>query len=153
MDTNPPTMNDLHLTSASRHLLLKLFLLRTGSQMFRRSSDNDKMPSATSNQLFDELQSIKDIQWANLITLDLALYDSPNGKQKLASLLPSALRTSGFFSVQNFGVSKEAIEQQIKLSQAFFDLPLEEKQPYHDAAAWARGDRVGYRPIGSELRK
>jgi len=110
-------------------------------------------PAAPDQLLFDGLQSIKDISWANLVTLDLALYDSPGGKQKLASLLPAALRTSGFFSVKNIGVPKEAIEQQIKLSQAFFDLPLEEKLPYHDAAAWARGDRFGYRPIGSELRK
>jgi isopenicillin N synthase-like dioxygenase len=111
------------------------------------------MQSATSNQLFDGLQSMKDIEWADLVTIDLALYDLPGGKQKLANLITDAIRTSGFFSVKNFGVSKEAIEQQLKLCQALFDLPLEEKLPYHDAAAWARGERVGYRPIGSELRK
>lgn len=96
---------------------------------------------------------MKTIEWANLVTIDLAEFDSPGGKQKLANQIKDSVRTSGFFAVKNFGVSKESIKQQIELSQAIFDLPLEEKLPHHDAAAWARGERVGYRPIGSELRK
>jgi isopenicillin N synthase-like dioxygenase len=111
------------------------------------------MPSDTPDQFFDSLQSMKDIEWADLVTIDLALYDSADGKLKLAGLITDAIRTSGFFIVKNFGVSKEAIDQQIKLCQVFFGLPFEEKLPYHDATAWARGERVGYRPIGSELRK
>jgi len=96
---------------------------------------------------------MKTIEWANLVTIDLQEFDSSGGKQNLANQIKDSVRTSGFFSVKNFGISKESIRQQIDLAQAIFDLPLEEKLPYHDAAAWARGDRVGYRPIGSQLRK
>lgn len=95
---------------------------------------------------------MKDIEWANLVTLDLSMYDSPSGKQKLANQLTNAMRTSGFL-VKNFDISKEAIEQQLKLCQAFFELPFEEKLPYYDAAAWTRGELTGYRPIGGAVRK
>lgn len=111
------------------------------------------MPSASPDPEFDKLEAMKDIEWADLVTLDLSKFDSPEGKQELASQLAKAMRTSGFFSVKNFGVSKEILDQQVKLAQALFDLPLEEKLPYYDAEAWARGIRYGYRPIGSPLRK
>jgi isopenicillin N synthase-like dioxygenase len=86
-------------------------------------------PSASPNPVLDEVKSMEDIEWADLVTLDLSKFDLPGGKQELASQVINAARTSGFFSVKNYGISNEDIELQRKLSQAFFDLPLEKKAP------------------------
>ncbi len=95
--------------------------------------------------------SYKNIQWAELVTLDLSLFDSPGGKQKLANQLAETIRNVGFFVVNNFGIEQEKIEDQFKLCETLFDLPLDEKLPFHNAEAWAKGDIRGYRPIGSSL--
>ena len=107
------------------------------------------MPSAVQNGP----PSMQDVEWADLVTLDFSLFDSPNGKQQLAKKLAKALYTCGFFSVKNFGITREAIEQQLKLCHAFFELPLEEKLLYHDKEAWAQRNTVGYKPTGAYIRK
>lgn len=96
---------------------------------------------------------MEDIEWADLIELDLSIFDDGIGKQRLANRLAKAVRTNGFFTVKNFGIPKEEIEQQFKLCEGFFGLSLEEKLPYYHKDAHAAGDQTGYRPIGAQMRK
>jgi isopenicillin N synthase-like dioxygenase len=110
------------------------------------------MPSASPNPIPDSLQSMKDIQWLDPIELDLSLFDDEIGKQRLSNQLAKAVRTNGFFTVKNSGIPKEMIEQQFKLSRGFFELPLEEKLPYHNKEAYTAGDQTGYKPSDVRLK-
>jgi isopenicillin N synthase-like dioxygenase len=114
---------------------------------------NRTMPSGFLNSVQNGPPSMQDIEWADLNTLDLSLFDSPNGKQQLANKLAKSLHTCGFFSVKNFGIARETIEQQFKLCETFFGLPLEEKLLYHDKEGFARGDTTGYKPQGAHVRR
>ncbi|KIW81673.1 hypothetical protein Z517_04699 [Fonsecaea pedrosoi CBS 271.37] len=69
-----------------------------------------------------------DLDWADLITIDLSRFDAPGGKQALASQLKHAISTVGFFYVTNFGLSEEEVNAQFALAKAIFDQPEEEKQ-------------------------
>lgn len=42
-----------------------------------------------------------DLDWADLITLDLSQFDQPGGKQKLANQLRDAVHKVGFFYVRS----------------------------------------------------
>lgn len=46
----------------------------------------------------------EDLPWAELVTLDLAKFDTPEGKKELAAFLIKALREKGFFYVKNFNM-------------------------------------------------
>lgn len=46
----------------------------------------------------------EDLPWADLVTLDLAKYDTTEGKKELAAFLLKALREKGFFYVKNFNM-------------------------------------------------
>lgn len=86
-----------------------------------------------------------------MVELDLSLFDTQDGRQKLADQLADAIHTSGFFVVKNFGIEDEKIEKEFKICQELFELPLEEKLPFHFPERMAMGDIRGYRPIGSKL--
>ncbi|KAF7358295.1 Flavonol synthase [Mycena venus] len=68
-----------------------------------------------------------ELDWAPLIVIDLAKWDSPGGKQQLARDLTHAVRNVGFWVVINSGIPQEAIDRQFSLATTFFNLPLEEK--------------------------
>lgn len=87
------------------------------------------------------------LPWADLVTLDLSLYDTPKGRKELAQTLISAVREKGFFYVKNFGVSQEAVNRQFAIGKAFYDLPLEEKMQYVPDN-FAQGGFNGYMPAG-----
>ena len=70
------------------------------------------------------------MDWADLITVDLALYDTPGGKKQLAEILIKAVREDGFFYVKNFNISQERVNRQFSIGKQFYDLPLEEKAKY-----------------------
>lgn len=106
------------------------------------------MPSAEAPP---DRPSYKNIQWAELVELDLSLFDTPDGRQKLADQLADAIHTSGFFVVKNFGIEDEKIEREFEICEELFKLPLEEKLPFHFPERMAMGDIRGYRPIGSKL--
>jgi isopenicillin N synthase-like dioxygenase len=71
-----------------------------------------------------------DLDWADLITIDLSKFDLPGGKQDLAAQLKRAISTVGFFYVTNFGLTEEDVDEQFAICKAIFDLPAEEKQKY-----------------------
>ncbi|KAI0309609.1 Clavaminate synthase-like protein [Amylostereum chailletii] len=72
----------------------------------------------------------EDLPWAELVTLDLSLYHTPEGKKELAAFLIKALREKGFFYVKNFNISQEDVNRQFALGREFYELPLEEKLKY-----------------------
>jgi len=88
------------------------------------------------------------LDWAELVTLDLSLWDTPNGKDKLAKKLQHALQHVGFFYVKNFGLTQEEVDRQFALGRAFFELPLEEKLKFFSEAERDAGEYNGYRPPG-----
>lgn len=88
------------------------------------------------------------MDWAELVTLDLSLFSTPGGKEKLAEQLEYAAQHVGFFYVKNFGITQEEVMKQFALGREFYDLPLEEKLKYHNLEDLRRGEYNGYRPAG-----
>ena len=106
------------------------------------------MPSATLTPYQQVPETKEQLDWAELVTLDLSEFDSPGGKQKLASQLEHAAQNVGFFYVKNFGISQEEVDRQFALGREFYDLPLEERLKYHNIQDLERGEYNGYRPSG-----
>lgn len=90
------------------------------------------------------------VEWADLVTLDLAKFDEPGGKESLARQLFEALQTIGFFYIVNFGLSQEEVDRQFAIGKAVFDLPTEEKLSYR--ADLESGGYNGYKPLGLRVR-
>ena len=78
----------------------------------------------------DIAETTDDLDWADLITIDLSLFDEPNGKQKLAAQLKHAISTVGFFYVTNFGLNESEVDFQFSLAEQLFSLPSDTKQTY-----------------------
>lgn len=70
------------------------------------------------------------VDWADLATLDLSLFDSPAGKDRLAKQLFDAISQIGFFYVTNFGLSQEAVDRQFAIGKELFNLSMEQKLKY-----------------------
>lgn len=109
------------------------------------------MPSAVPElyQYSHVSETEENLDWADLPTIDLAKYGTPEGNAELKETLLDAIRTKGFFYVTNFGISQDAVDQQFALGQQFYELPLDEKLKYEpnlDA-----GDYNGYRPAGRRV--
>ncbi|KAI9732601.1 MAG: hypothetical protein M1834_003937 [Cirrosporium novae-zelandiae] len=108
------------------------------------------MPSAIHElSPYEQVPETKeDLDWAELVTLDLGLWDKPGGKQELAKKLEHAVHHVGFFYVKNFGLSQEEVDHQFALGREFYSLPLSEKLKFHSWAALESGNYNGYRPAG-----
>ncbi|WVW85281.1 hypothetical protein I302_107319 [Kwoniella bestiolae CBS 10118] len=88
----------------------------------------------------------ENLDWADLPTIDLSKFSTPEGKTELAQTLIEAIRTKGFFYVTNFGIPQEKVDRQFYLGSKFYDLPLEEKSKY--IPDLENGEYNGYRPAG-----
>ncbi|KAJ5387665.1 iron/ascorbate family oxidoreductase [Penicillium cosmopolitanum] len=82
----------------------------------------------------------EDLDWAELITLDLSEYEQPGGEG-----------ITRFFYVKNFNIGQEEVDRQFALGREFYALPLEEKLKYHNADDLVRGEYNGYRPAGHRI--
>ncbi|KIY45551.1 Clavaminate synthase-like protein [Fistulina hepatica ATCC 64428] len=92
------------------------------------------------------------LDWADLTTVDLSLYGTPEGKKQLAQTLVHAVRTAGFFYVKNFNISQERVDRQFAIGKQFFELPLEEKLTYGPADhGVSNGNYNGYFPAGRRI--
>jgi len=112
-------------------------------------SVEDRMPSKIEVSPYEQVPETKaDLDWAELVTLDLSLFNKPGGKEKLAKQLEHAVHHVGFFYVQNFGITQEEVDHQFALGREFYDLPLEEKLKFHNAVELESGNYNGYRPAG-----
>lgn len=86
------------------------------------------------------------LDWADLVTLDLSLFDAPGGKEQLAKQLFDAVQNIGFFYVINFGLSQEEVDRQFAIGKEFFELPMAEKLRFR--ADLENGGYNGYKPLG-----
>lgn len=86
---------------------------------------------------------------AQVPTVDLAKYGTPEGNAELAQTLIDAIRSKGFFYVVNYGISQDAVDRQFALGQSFYKLPLEEKLKY--VPDLENGVYNGYRPAGRRI--
>jgi isopenicillin N synthase-like dioxygenase len=86
------------------------------------------------------------LDWADLVTLDLSKFDQPGGKEALAKQLSDALQNIGFFYIVNFGLTQEQVDNQFAIGKSVFDLPTEEKIKYR--ADLENGGYNGYKPVG-----
>ncbi|QKX63731.1 uncharacterized protein TRUGW13939_10902 [Talaromyces rugulosus] len=88
-------------------------------------------------------QTKDNLDWAELEALDISLLKQPGGKQALANQVLNFINNNGFFYVKGHGLTDEQVNRQYAIAQAFFDLPLEEKEEY--ACNSAAGDFRGYK--------
>ncbi|SPO07421.1 probable iron/ascorbate family oxidoreductases [Cephalotrichum gorgonifer] len=109
------------------------------------------MPGVIVNRYEHTPETKEDLDWAELITLDLSLYEQAGGKEELVKQLEHAVRNVGFFYVKGFNISQEEVDRQFALGRAFYDLPLEEKLKFHNEADLTRGEYNGYRPAGRRV--
>ncbi|KAL7914322.1 hypothetical protein GGI35DRAFT_490577 [Trichoderma velutinum] len=87
-----------------------------------------------------------ELDWADLVTLDLSQFDKPGGKERLAKQLHEAIQKIGFFYITNFGLSQEAVDRQFAIGKEVFNLPMEEKLQFR--AELEKGGYNGYKPLG-----
>ncbi|RTE69517.1 hypothetical protein BHE90_016105 [Fusarium euwallaceae] len=87
-----------------------------------------------------------DLDWADLVTLDLSTFGQPGGKEALAKQLFDAIQNIGFFYIVNFGLTQEEVDRQFAIGKSFFELSADEKLKYR--ADLANGGYNGYKPLG-----
>ncbi|KFH40543.1 hypothetical protein ACRE_087650 [Hapsidospora chrysogenum ATCC 11550] len=96
---------------------------------------------------YQQVQETKhELEWADLVTLDLSKFDQPGGKEALAKQLFEALQTIGFFYIVNFGLDQKSVDRQFAIGKSLFELPTEEKLKYR--ADLESGGYNGYKPLG-----
>jgi isopenicillin N synthase-like dioxygenase len=88
-----------------------------------------------------------DLDYADLVTLDLSLFDTPDGKQQLASQLKTAISTIGFFYVTNFGIDPAKVDEQFEIAQQLFSMDMDAKMKFRVNPE--RQGFFGYKPMGS----
>lgn len=108
------------------------------------------MESFSSIRYQDIPETIADLEWADLITIDLSQFDEPGGKPKLAAQLKNAISTIGFFYITNFGLAGADIDRQFALAKAIFDLPEEEKREYR--VGHTKAGYFGWKPKGNRTQ-
>ena len=96
-------------------------------------------------------ETTADLDWADLITIDLSLFSQPGGKQHLATQLKHAISTVGFFYVTNFGLSEAEVDEQFALAEQIFSLPESLKQQYRVDAN--KQGYFGWKPRGSRKQQ
>jgi len=96
-------------------------------------------------------ETTADLEWADLVTIDLSQFDLPDGKRKLAAQLKHAISTVGFFYVINFGLTESEVDEQFALAKAIFDLPNDEKQKYRVDSS--KQGFFGWKPRGARKQQ
>ncbi|KAF8888023.1 hypothetical protein BD779DRAFT_1440344 [Infundibulicybe gibba] len=87
-----------------------------------------------------------DLDYANLAIIDLAKYNSPEGRAELVKEVREALSTVGFFYVINHGYTQEQTRRIFDIADIpFSQVSAEDKQKYV-AAMKADGSYQGYKP-------
>ncbi|KAJ1705349.1 gibberellin 20-oxidase [Aspergillus flavus] len=117
------------------------------TEVARQPSVPDGASSSTLRRYVHVPETKHELDWADLVTLDLSQFDIPGGKEKLAAQLKDAVHNIGFFYVTNFGLSPEEIDRQFAIGQELFELPESEKLKHR--ADLEAGNYNGYRPLGA----
>lgn len=116
-----------------------------------QSQQKVKMTDGASLRYQDIPETTVELDWADLIAIDLSLFDQPGGKQQLAKQLKHAISTVGFFYVVNFGLSEAEVDEQFELAQQIFALPAEDKQRFRVDAS--KQGFFGWKPRGSRKQQ
>ncbi|KAF4775656.1 hypothetical protein HER10_EVM0012995 [Colletotrichum scovillei] len=91
----------------------------------------------------------EDLDYVDLVNIDLSKFDTPEGRQQLAKDLYEAATGYGFLYLTNHGISNETYERQMRIANAAMTLKPEEKAPYEVTPEEdARGLYAGYKPAG-----
>lgn len=94
------------------------------------------------------------VDYVQLVNLDLAKFESPEGRKELADKLYEAATGHGFLTLTNHGISDETYKRQMQIANAVMTLPPEEKRPYEATPEEdAAGLYVGFKPAGELGRK
>ncbi|OJD33684.1 2og-fe oxygenase family oxidoreductase [Diplodia corticola] len=93
------------------------------------------------------LETKYQLDYADIPILDFGEFDRPGGVERLVAQTKEAVEGTGFFYVDNFGLSVDEINEQWELGKKILALPDEEKLKYR--AALEDGDYNGYRPLGA----
>ncbi|ODV81371.1 flavonol synthase [Suhomyces tanzawaensis NRRL Y-17324] len=89
------------------------------------------------------------LDWAELVLVDLSKWDQPGGKQELAETLKHGSSHDGFWAVTNSGISEEEIFEIFAYGKHFFDdYTLEQKRAVE--VDFASGNYFGYKPIANK---
>ncbi|KAL1731181.1 hypothetical protein EV714DRAFT_272060 [Schizophyllum commune] len=100
---------------------------------------------------YQHVQETKEnLDWAELVTIDLTTFNTPEGKKELAKQLIKAIREKGFFYVKGFDIPQEKVDRQFALGKQFYELPLEVKQQYTPEGL-EQGQFNGYVPAGRRI--
>ncbi|KAG6839742.1 hypothetical protein C0991_012121 [Blastosporella zonata] len=83
------------------------------------------------------------LDWAQLVSIDLSIFDAPNGKVQLAQSLKDAVTNWGFWVVTGTGLDAKEIDRQFSIGNAFFKQDLEEKKEV--PCDFSVGNYFGYR--------
>jgi hypothetical protein len=89
-----------------------------------------RAPALALNQNKRSRHFQEELDWADLVTVDLSKLDTPEGKKEQADILINAVRDKGFFYVKGFGISQDRVDRQFSLGKQFYELPLEEQKKY-----------------------
>ncbi|ODV94969.1 hypothetical protein PACTADRAFT_76553 [Pachysolen tannophilus NRRL Y-2460] len=106
----------------------------------------NELPPSLYNQI---PETKEDLDWADLVTIDLSLFGTPEGKKQLAHDLENAIKDHGFFYLKNFGLSQKEVDDQFAIAQAVFALDVKEKEKY--LADLSSGDYNKFRLPGNRI--
>ncbi|KAK6207024.1 clavaminate synthase-like protein [Colletotrichum tabaci] len=91
----------------------------------------------------------EDLDYVDLVNIDLSKFDDPEGQKQLAKDLFEAATGYGFLTLTNHGISDETYERQMRIANAAMTLKPDEKAPYEVTPEEdARGLYAGYKPAG-----
>ncbi|KAA1475249.1 Clavaminate synthase-like protein [Dentipellis sp. KUC8613] len=85
----------------------------------------------------------KDLEWADILTVDLSLYDT--ARDKLVDTVSRALQRDGFFYVVGHGLDPESLQRQFAIAQLAFDGVSQEEKEAHRAPIAEKGSFIGYK--------
>ncbi|TEA21723.1 hypothetical protein C8034_v004638 [Colletotrichum sidae] len=72
----------------------------------------------------------EDLDYVDLVNLDLSQFDDPAGRKQLAKDLYEAATGYGFLTLTNHGISDETYQRQMRIANAAMTLRPEDKAPY-----------------------
>ncbi|TDZ38065.1 Gibberellin 2-beta-dioxygenase 2 [Colletotrichum spinosum] len=72
----------------------------------------------------------EDLDYVDLVNLDLSQFDDPAGRKQLAKDLYEAATGYGFLTLTNHGISDETYQRQMRIANAAMTLKPEDKAPY-----------------------
>ncbi|KAJ9157954.1 Gibberellin 2-oxidase [Pleurostoma richardsiae] len=105
--------------------------------------------AATTLQKFSTPPITKEeLQWADLIQLDLSEFDKgPDAQAHLAKTFLESAHTTGFLYIVNHGISPEMVAHHADIANTILSLPEHEKAPYYATKERAQEGRfTGFKP-------